>query len=75
MQAAEERLFPDGIPAYLNLSSFAKLLGVSPTKAAQIAENRPEMVEVLPTMRDRSIRSELYFELTRKTKGTRPTAK
>ena len=66
MQTAEERLFPDGIPAYLSLGSFAKLLGVSRTKAAQIAESKPEMVEVLPTMRDRRIRSELYFEITGK---------
>lgn len=66
MQTAEEILFPSGIPAYLSLSSFAKLLGISRTKAAQMAESRPEMVEVLPTMKDRRIRSELYFELAGK---------
>lgn len=63
MPTVEQKLFPDGIPAYLNLSAFAKLLGVSRTQAMHIANSRPDMTVVLPTMSERRIRSELYFEL------------
>lgn len=59
----EEAFFPDGIPAYLNLSAFAKLLGVSRTQAMHIVGSRPDMTLVLPAMSERRIRSELYFEL------------
>ena len=41
MPTAEQKLFPDGIPAYLNLSAFAKLLGVSRTQAMHIVNSRP----------------------------------
>ncbi|TNU89039.1 hypothetical protein FIC87_12630 [Eggerthella lenta] len=63
MSKAEETLFPDGIPAFLSFSDFARLLGVSRPQAAKIASERPEMVTRLPSMKDRRIRSELYFEL------------
>ena len=66
MPTAEQKLFPDGIPAYLNLSAFAKLLGVSRTQAMHIVNSRPDMTVVLPTMSETRIRSELYFELTEK---------
>lgn len=63
MKTVEEKMFPDGIPAFLSVMSFARLLGISRTKAIQIVDARPDMTVVLPSMKDRRIKSDLYFEL------------
>ena len=44
MNTVEERRFADGIPELLTFADLARLLGVSPTKAAEIARSRPEML-------------------------------
>lgn len=66
MITAEEKLFPNGIPAFLSISDFSKLIGISNTQGAKIAHTRPEMLVTLPSMEHCRIKSELYFELKQK---------
>lgn len=63
MISAEEKLFPYGVPATLSYADFGRLLGVSSTKAAAIAKERPEMLVALPGMTSKRVKSELYFEI------------
>lgn len=66
MQTAEEKMFPHGIPKVLGFTDFGRLLGVSQTKAAEIAKSRPDMLLRLPTEKSDRVRSELYFEIVGK---------
>lgn len=63
MVTVEEKLFPYGVPATLSYADFGRLLGVSSTKAAAIAKERPEMLIGLPGMTSKRVKSELYFEI------------
>lgn len=66
MNTVEANLFPDGVPPFLTIADFGRLLGVSHTQAKKIASERPSMTVVLPSMKDKRVRSELYFELVGK---------
>ena len=66
MIAVEEKMFPFGVPATLSYADFGRLIGVSPTKAAAIAKERPEMLVGLPGMKSKRVRADLYFEIAGK---------
>lgn len=63
MITAVEKEFPNGIPAFMSATQFGRIVGMSPPQVLKVMKERPDMVVRLPAMKDKRIRSDLYFEL------------
>ena len=71
MHKLEESMFPDGLPAYLTVAAFSRLMGVSVYSGHKMVRKYPDMLVTLPGEKNRRVKSELYVELTgRKNEST-----
>lgn len=68
MKMIEDEVFPDGFPEAMNLTKFAKLLGVSNTQASRIAKSRPDMLVTYPTEKAPRVKTDFYLEIVGKQK-------